>query len=334
MGLPNSFTNFPGGITSLGIPTFGAGGLLPFIGNYIFVQEVAASILPFGTYGGLGTATQPYNTLEQALAAATSGNNDVIFLIGSVHPLTTIAWSKNNVHLVGLCDPIKRGKRARISVTGSTAYGPLVDVTGNGCMFANFGTFFGWAITGSTSPICWRDTGGRNSYDNVEFMGFGDSTVTTGTANQTGARAFTLNTSTGETTWRNCVFGVDTIVRNATNTTLEIAGAAPRCTLENCDFEADLGASGASSTHLLIGSGGIDRYLNISHCRFMNSIGSGATAMTQCLSVSGSAGGIVLLDRSTGYGFTNWETSASARVYANSPLVTAQDSGIAVAAAP
>lgn len=334
MPLPNSWTNFPGGVTSLGIPTFGAGGMIPFIGNYIFVQEVSSSILPYGTYGGLGTAQSPYNTLEQALAAATAGNNDVIFLIGTVHPTASIAWSKNNVHLVGLCDPIRRGKRARISVTGSTAYGPLVNVTGNGCMFANFGTFFGWSVTGSSSPIAWRDTGGRNSYDNVEFLGFGDGTASTGTANQTGARAFLLSTSTGETTWRNCVFGVDTITRDATNYTLEIAGGAPRCTLENCDFEAYLGSSGASSSHLLIGSAGIDRYLNINGCRFMNSIGSAATAMTQCLNVSSSAGGIVLLDKSTGYGFTNWETSASGRVYANSPLVTAQDSGIAVAAAP
>ena len=45
-------------------------------------------------------------------------------------------------------------------------------------------------------------TGGRNSYNNVEFLGFGDATVTTGTANQTGARAFKFNNSTGESTFR------------------------------------------------------------------------------------------------------------------------------------
>lgn len=331
MPVDNSWTNFPGGITSLGIPTFGPGGLLPFIGNYIFVQERSSSVIAYGQYAGLGTASDPYNTLEQALAAAVSGNNDVIFLIGTVHATATIAWSKNNVHLIGLCDPIKRGKRARISVTGTTAYGPLVDVTGNGCWFANFGTFFGFATTGSTTPICWQDTGGRNSYDNVEFMGFGDATASTGTANQTGARAFKLNTSTGETTWRNCVFGVDTLQRGAANYTVEIAGGAPRCTFESCDFEADLAAGGTGGAHLLIGSAGIDRYLNIRDCVFGNSIKSSGSTMTQCMSLSASSGGVVLLKDSTGYGFTNWETSASGVLYGNMPAATASDSGFAVA---
>lgn len=324
------FTNFPNGITSLGIPTFGTGTIPPFTGNYFFVQQTTTA----GVTAGAGTAQSPYNTIEAALAACTSGNNDVIFLIGTVSLTATLTWSLNNTHLVGLCGPLQRGKRARISSSGSTPFGPLVSVTGNGCLFQDFGTFFGFSTTGSTSPICWQDTGGRNTYDCVEFMGFGDGTASTGTAVQTGARAFKLNTSTGECTFRNCTFGVDTITRNATNYTLEIAGGAPRLTFENCDFEAYLGSSGASSSHVLIGSAGIDRYVNFKGCRFMNATGSAATTMTQCMNVSSSAGGMVLLDQCTGFGFTHWETSASGRVLLDMGTVTAHDGGIAVAASP
>ena len=311
------FTNYPNGITSLGIPTFGTGFMPPFTGNYFFVQENAS--IGAGVPGGAGTAQKPFNTIQQALAECDSGNNDVIFLTGTVHVSAaqgSINWNLNNTHLVGICSPMKRGKRARISVTGSTGFNQLVNVTANGCMFGNFGTFYGFPNTAG-ALVAWEDDGGRNTYDNVEFLGFGDATPATGTANLTGARAFKMNTSTGESTFKNCVFGVDTTQRNATNYTVEIAGGAPRLTFENCDFESDLGSSGGASSHLLIGSLGIDRYLNMVGCRFLSSTLSGGTAMAQALNINASAGGVVLLDQCTTFGITAIETSSSGSMFMN-----------------
>ena len=318
------FTNFPNGITSLGIPTFGTGFLPPFLGNYFFVQEDPNNI---GVAEGLGTAKAPFNTIAQALAKCVSGNNDVIFLTGSVHVTAPITWNLNNTHLVGLCAPIKRGKRARISSTGSTPFTYLFDVSATGCLFQNFGTFYGFPTTGATTPVMWHSTGGRNCYDLIEFLGFGDATVTTGTANQTGARAFQLNGSTGETTFRNCVFGVDTTQRNATNYTVEIAGGAPRITFENCDFESDLGASGGASSHVLIGVDGIDRYCKFQNCTFISDTLSGGTAMAQGFNVSGTAGGVVMLDFCTSFGVTAWETTPSNSVFNNMIIPTSGGTG-------
>jgi hypothetical protein len=321
------FTNFPNGITSLGIPTFGTGFLPPFTGNYFFVQESAS--VGSGNPGGLGTVQAPFNTLQQALAKCVSGNNDVIFLTGTVHVSAaqgSIPWNKNNTHLIGICSPMKRGKRARISVTGSTGFNQLFNVTANGCMFANFQTFYGFPNT-SGALICWEDDGGRNTYDNVEFLGFGDGTVSTGTANLTGARAFKMNGNTGETTFRNCVFGVDTVVRNATNYTVEIAGGAPRLTFENCDFESDLGSSGTAASHLLIGASGIDRYLILNRCHFLSAIKSGGSAMAQAFNVNAAAGGVVLMDQSEAFGVTAWETTPSNSVYTNMSIVGAAGAG-------
>lgn len=317
------FTNFPNGVSSLGIPTFGTGIIPPFTGNYFFVKETTT----IGASAGQGTAQQPFNTISQALAQCTSGNNDVIFLIGTVHVTASIAWNKNNTHLVGLCAPIKRGKRARISVSGTTGFNNLVNVTANGCYFKNFGTFYGFA-NASSALVAWEDDGGRNSYDNVEFLGFGDGTASTGTSNLTGARAFKMNTSTGESTWRNCVFGVDTTVRNATNYTLEIAGGAPRLTFENCDFESDLGASGGASSHVLIGAAGIDRYCNFRNCLFLDStLSGGATAMAQVFNVNAAAGGVVLMDSCTSFGATAWETAPSGSIFYNMVTPAASQAG-------
>lgn len=325
------FTNFPNGITSLGIPTFGTGGIIPpFPSKYFFVEQTTTA----GASYGAGTPASPYNTIEQALAQCTAGNNDVIFVTGTIHKTSSVLWTKNNTHLVGLCAPLKRGKRARISVTGTTPFSYLFDVSANGCIFANIGTFYGFATVGATTPICWRDTGGRSLYQNVEFLGFGNGTVSTGTSNQTTARAFLLSGSTGECTFNNCVFGVDTISRNAVNWTLEVAGASPRNTFDGCDFEAMMGASAAAGGHILIGSGGIDRYLNFRRCSFQNAVGSTATAMTQAASIHASAGGIVLIDEGTHmYGATNWETVASGALFTAHPAVSLVDSGIAGAIA-
>lgn len=327
------WTNFPNGITSLGIPTFGTGIIPPFPSNYFFVQETTTA----GVAAGAGTAQSPFNTLDQALAECTSGANDVIFLTGTVHVTAAVTWSKNNTHLVGLCAPLRRGKRARISSSGSTPFSYLFNVSANGCIFANFGTFYGFPTTGATTPICWNDTGGRNSYRGVEFLGFGDATASTGTANQTTARAFVLNTSTGETTLDGCVFGPDTVVRNAANSTIEIAGHAPRVTIRDCVFEADLGSSAAAAVHVTVGSGGIDRYMDMSGNLFLNSVNSGATTMTQCMSLDASAGGLIYAHQeNTGYGFTNWETSASGILFGFAPTIvtSGKDAGIGLEITP
>ena len=327
MALNISLTNFPNGITSFGAITFGVGGLLPYGGNYYWVDATS------GSDGNSGGAHDPFATLDKAYSVCTAENNDVVMFNGTQRRTSSLVWAKNKTHLIGLCAPMRRGKRARISVTGSTGFNKLLDVTASGCYFANFGTFFGW-VDSSTSLLAVSDTGGRNCYDNVEFLGFGDATVSTGSSNLTGSRAFKLNTSTGETTFRGCVFGEDTSQRNATNYTVEIAGNAPRITFENCDFESFLGSSGTGAAHLLIGAAGIDRYLNMKNCRFMSSTKSTGSTMAQVMSVSGSAGGFVLLDQCTAFGATHWETSASGSVVLNMATVTARDGGIAVAASP
>lgn len=307
-------TNF-GPISTSGfvVPTGGGGSA--FNGNTFYVNEST------GSDGSSGSSTSPLKTLDAALAACTANNNDVVYFTGTQHRTSTLVWNKAQTHLIGICAPIRRGKRARISVSGSTGFNMLVSVTAAGCCFANFGTFFGWTDA-ATALLAWSDTGGRSSYENVEFLGFGDGTASTGSSNLTGSRALKFNTSTGESTFQDCVFGVDTESRNATNYTVEIAGGAPRLTFENCDFEAMIGASGTASSHVLIGAAGIDRYVNFKSCRFLNAVDSTATAMAQGFNVSSSAGGTVLLDQCAFNGITAIQTTPTSNMRMNMTLAT------------
>jgi hypothetical protein len=255
------------------------------------------------------------------LSLSTVGRNAVVAFWGSQHRTSSLVWSLPATHLVGIGGNELRGKRARISVTGSTGFNKLVQVTAQGCMFSNFATFYGW-VDSSASLLCWSDEAGRSAYNNVEFMGFGDNTITTGSASLTGSRALKFSGS-GETTFRDCVFGVDTTDRNATNYTVEIASSpgAPRMSFVDCVFECRLGASGGSGSHLLIGASGIDRYLDLVRCRFHN---FSTTAMSQALNVSSSAGGTVFMDQCTfsGTSITAIQTTPTANMQINMVLAT------------
>ncbi len=310
-------TNFQGGISGAGgIPSFGVGGLLPFPGKYLWVNEST------GSDGNSGTASSPLATLDAALALCTANNNDLVFFSGTQHRTSTLAWNKAQTHLIGLGAPMKRGKRARISVTGSTGFNKLVEVSAPGCYMANFGTFYGWTNT-AAALIAWSDTGGRTMYDNVEFLGFGDGTVSTGSSNLTGSRAFVFNNNTGESTFRGCVFGADTESRNATNYTLEIKGNAPRMYFYDCDFESFLGSSGGSSSHVFIQTAGIDRYVKFVQCRFLADVDSGgSTAMAQAFNVATDAGGTVVLDGCTTNGCTAIQTTPTTNMVMNMVLAT------------
>lgn len=313
-----ALTNYPNGISSFGIPTFGTGTIPPFSGNYWFVDETN------GLDGNSGTSwDKAVQTLSRAQVLATAENDDVVFFRGTIHQTAALAWAKNKVHLVGVCAPLKRGKRARISVSGSTAFSPLINVTAQGCYFLNFGTFFGFSTDALSTSYCISDTGGRNCYDNVEILGFGG----TGTGGNTGARAMLISGSTGENTFRSCVFGVDTIARSVANYTLEFTGGSPRNHFIDCEFEME--ASAATPAHLYTAaSGAIDRSAIFERCIFGNAVGSTATTINQVASIAASAGGLFVMKQSVWYGATHLETSTTNQFLLDNNVVTTTDPGL------
>lgn len=300
-----------------GMPLYGVTGLPPFTGNFFWVDATN------GSDGNTGGAQDPFATLTQALTKCTANNNDVVFLTGTYHTTATVAWSKNFTHLIGLTAP-SDNCRARISATGATPFSPLVNVTGLGCIFKNIGTFHG-GFTGATgSQVCWAEDGGRNYYENVQFLGGGDAT----TAALAGMRSLTI--ASDENLFRECTIGLDTIVRatNA-NASLElVAGVSAqpaRNILRNCLFQALV--SDASDLHILATV--IDRYLLLENCSFINCVDSTGTAMSAAISNVGASGSI-LVQGGLSLGATAIATTGN--VYVNGAVPTATTSSIAIKA--
>jgi len=276
-----------------GMPLYGmAGPLPPFTGNYFWVNETT------GSDGNTGGPQDPFKTLTQAHSACLAGNNDVVYLTGTVHTTATTVWSKNNTHLIGLDPPLDSEARARISQTGTTVFTPLVSVTAAECIFSGIGAFHGFVDL--TNQICWADSGQRNQYFHCAFLGMGNAT---GGASQAGSRSLTIGgAGNGENTFQNCIIGLDTIVRSAANASLEILGGSPRNVFRNCIFPCD--TSSAAALFILVGSTGMDRWALFDNCAFINTVDSGSTTMTVGMTVNASAGGSIVMNNCISLGAT------------------------------
>jgi hypothetical protein len=297
-------------------------------GNQWWVNEVT------GSDGYPGTMKKPFASLGAAQNAAAPGNGDAVMLQGSNHQSVNQVWSKNNVSIIGVNAP-SNNNRARVSVqTGLTqgqvtALTTLMSVTAQGCSFINVGAFYGF--DGSLNPpttapaTSWSDTGGRNYYGGCQFIGFGDVK----TAVLANARALVLGGGNGESVFDSCTFGGDTEVRatNANATVEFLAGGAfARAVFRDCIFEAD--SSDASNLHILVSSGGIDRYALFKRCTFHN---FNATAMSAAVSnLGGSPSGNVILQDPASVGATALATTGNVFVTGNVPIATT--SGIAILA--
>jgi hypothetical protein len=311
-------TNFSNGISSFGIPIVGTG--IPFPGKYFFVNPST------GSDGNTGlNPSKALKTLYKAYSLCTSGNNDVVFLIGdggttatarlsktlaqgvsSSATTGTLTWAKNATHLIGVAAPTVNG-RARIAPVSTDTMagfgsGNFVVVTAQGCLFQNITAFNGFA-TGGNSQICWTDSGGRNSYVNCSFSGMGDAE----SAITTTGRSLLLSGNTGESTFTRCTIGNDAQVRTNATVELEFATNAARHQFYDCVIQTS--SSDGASFWVKVGTSGLDRYALFNNCTFTNNVIGGATVLAVGISAAASPGGPVLLQNCMTYGCTKIDTA-------------------------
>ena len=321
-----------------GMPVGVSGLPFPPTGKAIFVDPSA------GSDGNSGKKpSEAFKTLYKAQAAATAGNNDCVYLMGdgstaatarlstanavtidSTATAGTLNWNKRATHLIGVAAPTSIAQRARIAPPSGTytmatfGSGNFVVVSVQGCHFANFSVFNGFS-TGGASQIAWTDSGGRNSYYNVNLQGGGDTD--SAQTNAATFRSLLVTGSTGENTFNGCTIGLDTISRSTGSQEIEFAAGSPRNRFNQCVIETMAGAAGCF--WVLIGSGGIDRYVLFNDCTFTNPTlgGPAATAMTVGMSINASAGGMVVMRDCMSYGATKLTTSGLAN--SNMPAANA-----------
>lgn len=267
-----------------GMALFGVqGNLPPFTGNYFWVNATT------GSDGNTGGPQDPFATLTQAHTACLAGNNDVVFLTGTYSPTATLAWTKNNTHLIGLSQGFYSTALISVASTAATSgsFSPLVNVTATGCIFENIGALSG--IAQASTQVCWAEAGGNNTYINCNFSQVGNATA----AAQAGNRALTM--ASKNNTFQNCVIGGDSVVRaTGTNFTMEMLAGAGSSTFQGCTFA--MWSSVAASAQVNAAATTCTGYMVFDDCKFINDMGNaGATASTLPLTISATAGAVFLM---------------------------------------
>ncbi len=308
-----ALTNFPNGITSFGIPIFGS-GLPPFTGQYLFCDYLR------GNDGNDGSPGTPLKTITAAYAKTTSGNNDVVFIVGdggtdATQRLTaSFAWNNNATHLIGLTAPSFYSQRARIShlTTQATEINPLMSIGGTGCIFANFSMFQGINSLATAEQLV-NITGGRNFFSRIHFGGMGGTGSSGGSA---AATSYCLGMGTGadENFFQDCTIGLDTIQRTAANASIKFNGTgAARNVWQNCIFPMD-GLNADTPYFIDAGTAGcVDRVNLFRNCQFYNSVNSTGTQLTvgSLAPVAGSPAGSLVFDNCTTVGVTKYTATSN-----------------------
>lgn len=331
-------TNFPDGVSSMGVP-LNAGGspyssLVGSRGKALFVApyRTASSTANQGSDANDGLSlASPLKTISAAYAKCDGNKGEVIYLLSSGSNTAadvtddwsaTFTWSKNAVHLIGLCPPVAVSHRARINqLSTATAVSPLLDVTGNNCVFANFQIFQG--VADATSLINVRVTGQRNVFDNVHIAGVGHATMSAA-----GACSLSLNGG-DENVFNNCVIGLDTIARDADTSEIRFDTDASRNRFRDCLIQGFISAAGY--THATVTDAtGIDRWTIFERCIFLSESANDATAQTAIFSLPAMSQGYILLRDCVAYtptASTDWDANNRGRIHANMGDPTAAAAG-------
>lgn len=197
-----TWTNFPNGITSFGVPVFGT---LPAIrGQYFFVDPAG------GSNGATGKSIKAaVADIEEAYSLCTDAVGDGIVLIsrGNSGSTTTsylsasIDWTKSSITVVGMCAPTRFSNRSRIS-TAETNLPYLIDVQGHNNIFVNISLF-----NSGSDPLavgCLKVTGQRNYFGGVHAVGGAGKTPADND------RSLELGLGGDENHFEACTFGTDT----------------------------------------------------------------------------------------------------------------------------
>jgi hypothetical protein len=287
-------TNFPGGITSMGIPVLG-NGIPTTFGKVIFVDA------DNGSDGNDGASiSSAVKTIAQAYSMTTTNKDDVIVLsTNGAHALTSMLnVTKSRVHFVGDMFGRRYGQRAKMTMATTTAVTDvhMVKNIGVGNTFTGIKFVNNNALTENTSAF--GEGGEYTCFVNCEFY---DSTKLT---SDTHAEVLLNGDSTQ---FYNCTFGslADAVsgskVRPAIITTAGgVAsgnGVSRDLFFENCRFWKQAGGT-ATAMVVFPTSDSLERLCEFHNCQFISAI-LGSTPAVAIACTETMAKGQVLLTGDT-----------------------------------
>lgn len=288
---------------------------LPYVGNVWYVDANGGS----DTANSGTDFNNAFKTVSKAEDTASANNHDVILITpsattGRTTETAVITWDKDYLHLIGVAAPVHINTRAGMSAPALAAGTSFLDISADGCIFANL-TIAAFNDCDELVEV----SGSRNRFDNVHFAGLGNAT-----AADTAAGSCLHITGGQENLFSSCTLGLDTVTRGAANFTLELESAASRNLFENCRFQ--MHADATSPFHVkLEGTNAIDRWVEFRDClfdTFWTNEGDKITAVIDT-SEQTATSRIYLTGNTAMNGADDWEASDSSTIWITRHTATA-----------
>ncbi len=303
----------------MGITNFDVVSANLFIGAGLATQGKVIHVKPSsGLDGNLGQSPElAVKTLVRAHSLARADKNDIVLLYAesnsasstSDYQSSTLVWSKNLVHLIGVGAMTAVSNRSRIAqLSTATGLTNLMQVTASGCLFKGFSIFHG--VADATSLVALQVTGERNVFEDVHIGGVGNVTMSAA-----GAASLELE-GAAENVFRRCTIGVDTIARDADVAEIRFDGNATRNLFDDCIIQGFISATGY--VHVKVEDAtGFDRWAIFKNCVFLSESANDATAQTSIMSIPAMSQGYIILQNSI-YACptdaTKWDSNARNRI--------------------
>lgn len=304
-----SFTNYPNGVSSYGVPVtgqipmvLGASG----VGTIYFVDPTN------GSDGNNGKSpSKAFATAEVAYAAAASGDT-IALSTNSTHSIALgINHTKSRINWVGLDfsgRQVQQGAKIQLAAGSASAY--VLKNTGVRNSFTNIK--FIQAATAATALHVLEDGSEGSLYQNCSFVfGVVDNLDLT--------TAHEVIAGSDSATFLNCTFGADTLLTSAARSVfhIDIVTASQEFKsniLENCNFII----SSSSSTAAFIRTDAVTDLLftNIfKNCLFVASVDSaGGAALAETVQTgTGVTKGVLVFANPTAFNVTDFATATSGR---------------------
>lgn len=325
-----SFTNFPNGITSFGVPVMGGEGILTE-GNSYFVDPIA------GSDGNSGKeATQAFLTLTKAEDALITNNSDVVYLFpgsadfwnaGGTALTESLTWDKNMTRVIGVSPPSPSSQASRI-VQGAANFTPLMTISGSWNHFKNIQ--FSYGRGNAANLVMLAITGHYNVFENCNFKGPLNGT-------EGGTAGYRNMTIAGQDNYfKHCTFGTDDTVITTGLSNLEFlpsAATTARPIFEDCTFVQWIDPlTGTGARQVLAATGtAFHRWAIFNRCTFIAFVSNWTAQAVGAIDSGGGTAGMVLLRDCAFLNYTDIHATGTARISSIDSIPSTGNQGLAVA---
>lgn len=326
----SKFTNYPNGVSSMGIPVTGS---IPLVLGSTGIGKIWFVDATNGSDGNTGlTADQALATVAQAYSNASSGDT-IALSTNSTHSLTAgINHTKSRINWVGLDFSgrlVQQGAKIQLGGAIDSAY--VIKVTGVRNSFTNIK--FIMASTHANALTVMQEGGEGTLWQNCSFV-FG----VVDNLDQTTAHEVVAGSDSA--TYLGCTFGADTLLTSAARSVFHIDQVTTSQEfksniLKECYFI--ISSSSSTATFVRLDAVGDILFTNIfDRCVFVASVDSAGGAAIAEASQTGTSTvkGVLCYNYCSVFNVTDFSTATSGRNAATQVVAavpTAGTAGIGVA---